>query len=319
MRVYFNAKQAALPPRSLLLLQSFKDHFGPRSDNSEACVLKDDTAVSRLEVFLGLSGLNTGTTSDTAVFFGLCCAPKQMLGRNFLICLRPLAEELADFEARFAQVAEARPQWCSDILSNFERCIFVNEADLRASVGFSPWVELGLAANVPVRLPRPRLSLEGGGLDVAIFLHDPDQMQAAQAVHDALPRMVRAHLVQPDDSTQFVHRHAASTVHIHCGYDGVQDTPLITPFDSVVSGIYTIMQGEPGGLSKELHQLFDLRSYARCISAPEDIAKSCRQTYEKLLGLQESGVRFNPEIKRFETTNQQFFETCIQHLEEQLT
>lgn len=319
MRVYFNVTQAALTPRSLLLLQNLKEQFGPRSDNSDAYELKDDTGASRLELCLGISGLNTGYTPDTALFFGLCCAPKQMLGRNFLICLRPLADELAEFEARFPQLARAKPHWCSDIQGNFERCVFINETDLRASVGFSAWIELGLAAHVPVRLSRPRLLQDSTVLDVAIFVHDPEQLETAQEVQDALPEMVSAHLVLSDDSAEIVHRHAVSTVHIHCGYDRMKDTPLITPLDNAVSGIYTIMHGDRTKQSAVLSQLFDLRSYAQCLSWPDEIAKCCWQIHEKLLGLHEFGVRLDPEIKCFETVNQQFFETCIQRIEEQLT
>ena len=319
MRVHFHAGHAALSPRAALLLGTLKDHFGPRADNTDTIDIEDDIGAARLDLCLGLSGLTPGYAPDTALFFGLCCAPEHMMGRNFLVCLRPLAEELADFEVRFPQLAEGSANWCRDILRNFERCIFVNEADLRASVGFSPWIELALAANLPVRLPRPRLSRDDHALDIAIFVHDPACHEEAEAVRASLPGAARPHLVTVDDTAETVQQHASSAVHIHCGYSEAHSTPLITPFDSVISGIYCLTHGAATDLSSVLRQLFELRSYTQAYITPDDIGRACANTHEKLLGLRDAGVRFNPEIKRFETANQQFFETCIHRLEEQLT
>lgn len=319
MRVYFHQGAATLSARAALLRQTLKDHFGPRAENSTTLEIADDADAARLELFLGLSGLHTGHGPDVSLFFGLTCAPEQMLGRNFLVCLRPLAEELADFERRFPQLTRESPQWCRDILRNFERCIFVNEADFRASVGFSPWVEMALAANVPVRLPRPRLSHDDHALDVAIFVHDAGARDQAAELHRALAAVSQPHLIQLDDPAELLSRHANSALHIHCGYAEAQDTPLINPFDSIVSGVYCMVYGQPGGLSSVLRQLFELRSYTQCYNSIDDLTRATQKTHERLLGLRESGVRFNPEIKRFETANQQFFEACIHRLEEQLT
>ncbi|MEX0311046.1 MAG: hypothetical protein AB3N17_12480 [Tateyamaria sp.] len=319
MKVYFQADDAALPARAGLLLQTLKAHFGPRAENGEALEIVEETGAARLDLLLGLSGLAPSHTSDTTLFFGLGCAPGQMLGENYLVCLRPLTDELLDFEARFPDLAESGPHWCIDVLRNFRRCIFVNESDLRASVGFSPWISLGLAGNVPVSLPRRRLSEESDTLQVAIFVHDLDCLEDGRQIMDTLPDTVRAHLVVPSDPVETVRAHASSAIHVHCGYTEAQATPLISPFDSVVNGNYCKVLGLPSDLNAVLRQLFELRSYTQTYATPVETAKACWQTHEKLRGLREAGLRFNPEIKRFETANQQFFETSIQRLEEQLT
>ncbi len=321
MKVYFPSKaDDGLSARARLLQDTLKNYFGPRADNADAPVVIEETDPGALSLLLGMRSLSQGYTPHQSLFVGLHCAPRQMTGRNTLICMRPLRDELAMFAERYPEVTTLGSGWCRDLLRNFARCIFVDHTHFRASVGFAPWVNLALAPHVPVRLPVPPLPASAEGeMEVAIFVHDPLLGARGEELVERLGRVAKPRIVTasapPTDGMMAL---AHAPVHIHCGYNERQQTPLLTPFDSTVSGVYTVIYDDPTKLRAILRQLLEQRSYATCVNNPDEVHRITRQVADLLSGLKEAGVRFNPEVKRFETLNQKFFENCIQRIEEQV-
>lgn len=321
MKVYFpSVADSGLSARALLLQDTLEAYFGPRADNADAPVVVEETNQGALDLLVGMRSLSQGYTRHQSLFVGLHCAPRQMTGRNTLICLRPLRDELAIFAERHPDVTALGSGWCRDLLRNFARCIFVDHTHLRASVGFAPWVNMALAPHVPVRLPVSSLSTSTGSkIEVAMFVHDAQPSERVEELTEKLARVAKVKTVMaktmPADGLKSF---ANVPIHVHCGYDERQPTPLLTPFDSTVSGIYTIVHDKPENIRGTLRQLLEQRSYATCINNIEEAKRLTQRIADMLSSLKEAGMRFNPEIKRFESLNHKFFENRIQRIEEQV-
>lgn len=305
-----DASGEATPLRRKLLGDTLFEYLRSRADATEASVMADDLAAGSETLFLGLGALPPKRDAAHRIFLGLTAAPQKMLGRNTLVCLRPLAEELEALAARQPGLAEASAMWCGDVLANFDCCVFVEYSDYRASVGFEPWIPLHMAQGFPVLLglaPPPKDTPP-----VCVFVHSSEDevVEDAQTACAALEVygdviMVTSQTAPPEQVLE------PGGIHLHFGYSRFRTKAVLTPYDSLANGNYCIVFSASEKLSDNLLKHIGLRSYAEVLSDPDDLVSRVRKIKERVSSFNSAGLRFNPEIARFNAMNHQIFESAF--------
>lgn len=307
--------ELSLNLRARLLEKTCLEQFGPRSENAGSFDLAETSDPGALDLLLGLGGLATARNAKSTAFCGLIAAPEQMLGKNVLICLAPLAEELNMLLARHPALGDASGGWCRGVLQAFERCIFLNPSDLRASIGFSPWCDLRLAPHFPIRLDMP--VAPSATPPVYVFAHTQEAARQATGLCETLAPHTRVSVVShdigpPQDTIQ------PGGVHIHYGYDHRYPVAVLSPFDSIINGNYCHIIDPPDPLDDGLYRALSVRSYAETHTTTDSLVRAVVATIVRIQNISRAGLRFNPEIARYDTMNHQLFDECFAQFDQEL-
>lgn len=304
--------------RSGLLERCLRTHFVPRASNPDATDLQDATEGEPLAGLMGLNAFEPARKPGRGVFVGIAAAPEAMLGENTLVCCNSLPAELAALRTRFPELADAPLSWCRDVLKSFRRCVFLDPADFAESVGFSPWIEMRLVSQFLIRLDEAE---EARGAEAApsvqIFRHGPQAEEDVAALVEELEGLCPVEVFTHDGPAP-EGRFSAADIHIHCGYTSRGRAAVLTPFDSLANGAYCILLGRAGEMGQDLQQALRPRSYAGVTETPEDALDMVESILDRIEGVRLSGMRFNPEIRRYDTMNHQFFEASFKRLNMQI-
>lgn len=313
---YSKAPDEQAPLRIRLTEQALRAHFDTVSSAAGVEILDESHDPEAMDLMLALSALEPGNVTDTAVFIGLTCAPEKMLGRNVLVCARPLGEELESLAERYPSLADRASGWMRDVLANYQRCVFVSRSDLAASTAFAPWIELDLVSQFPLTLPAgPTLV---SPMPVQIFLHDPDMAGAAEAMRAALAPKTEVTIVSSDTPTPALQDFDTGAIHVHCGYSKARQAVAIAPEDSVANGLYCLMVGDWRPLGGALVNAIKERSYAEFLDDPTAAVRAIEAILDRIEGLARSGLRLNPEIRRFAIMNHQLVEQAAADLDKKV-
>lgn len=302
--------------RSALLEHCLRTHFVPRATNPGKTDLTDATQGEPLSGLMGLNAFETAKKPEQGVFVGISAAPEAMLGDNTLICCNSLPAELAALQTRFPELEKAPLNWCRDVLKSYRRCVFLDPADFAESIGFSPWIEMSLVSQFLVRLEDQEVGDTPPA--VQIFQHGPQAEDDVATLVEDLEGLCPVTVFTQDSPAAAEGRFSAADIHIHCGYTSRGRAAVLTPFDSLANGAYCIVLGEAGDLDQELQQALRPRSYAEVLETPEDVMDMVDAVLDRIEGVRQSGMRFNPEIKRYDTMNHQFFEASFKRLNMQI-
>lgn len=298
--------------RSLLLRQSLRDWCGSRRQARFTGTDDLPDGATPVAVLAGLSAFAPARHARTALFVGLANAPEAHLGRNILVCARPLRAEIEDFGLRLAAGGETGlpDLWWRSLLRNFHCAILLDRSDFAASAGFAPWIPLVLADRFPVVLPR---RTDTAGADhVLILNHDPAaDAQQMRRSYGALAETARLSVLSPETPAPAdLAEMLAAPVHIHHGYSNHQRATGLSPFDSLANGIYTVVlppeEATLGAVGHELQQEAATRGYALLTADRTAALAFARRALDRLAMLARGNMHINPEIQRLERLNAEY-------------
>lgn len=307
--------------RMRLLEKSLRSYLKKNAQRLSATISdidEDDRGISTLEA---LSALPSAKNAELSVFVGLGNAPESMLGRNLLVCTRPLTEELEDFAARHAGNMDGSPNWARNLLANFDSVILLSRHDFRRSSGFARWVPVILSGRFPVILERPARRC---ALRAVILQHDPKTgAKAAADLVAALSPLCDLRLVPAPDGEPGAEQDILDAdIHVHVGYRDIGKPTAITPFDSLAAGYYTSILLSSSQSRVDLGHALEheaaLRTYVDIADTVEMAVASCSNMIRRLGAMQSQGFHVNPELGRFARLNENYLSACQKRFEEQL-
>lgn len=246
------------------------------------------------------------------VFVGINGDAEAHLGRDILFCTRPLPEELADFARRHDLCLAKDGDWCRKILSSFERVVFLDRFHFAASVGFAPWARLALVDRFPIRLenilpaatPRdkPRVLL----LDHRL----PEKKNTPiEELYARLADKVDLCTLSGDETYDQALGKLGADIHLHHGFSNHR-AATISPFDSTVNGIYTIvlpeMQEKALMVGNEFTEQAAARSYVEIAHDQDDAIRHASGMAARVAAIVASRSPFNPELRRHRALNLDF-------------
>ena len=275
----------------------------------------DDPAV--LDGLERLSALPQGRQADPLLSVGLVAHRDLPGARAFLICTRPLAAELEAFARRRFGAASDPGDWVPGILALFDRIVFLDRFDLAESLGFAAWAKLTLADRFPLRI-EARRGMEGPVRVLAID-HDGTAAERLNALGDQCRMEVLDPAAAAAEKTPS--EALSADIHVHLGYSS-HARAVVTPFDSILGGVYTVVRPADEGkqiiLGDRLKALIAERSYA-CIAEPgTDLAGIVAGVVRRVATIRRSGAHANPETARFQRSNDDLLAERIGAFREQV-
>jgi len=299
MKVHFRQVCEGRDARALMQEDSLRALF---TKDAGAEVVEAATEDPDSRLFRDLPGFAPGP--GRATFIGLANLPQQMLGRNWLICTRPLGVELADFAARNGLNLDDSAGWVVPLLRNFEATVFLDIATFNASKGYSPWSRLHVAPNFPVVPQVTDASFDKAR--IALILHAP--LQADSKLSAQLAELGTVRTVDTD-TTAIAAREAlaGSNVHVHVGYSPQAPVTGMSPFDSAMSRTYTAVlaegPNEPAQYGEYLPKVMAARTYCAIAHSPVGAIEVCETMIDRFTVMARNGFRLNPELVSYGRDN----------------
>lgn len=299
MKVHFSHATSGQNARALMLAHSLRTLFTKDAGVQVIDGAAEDTA-SRL--FRDLPAFPPAP--GASAFVGLVNLPAEMLGRNWVICTRPLSAELADFAARNGLDAENAAGWALPLLKNFEAVIFADIAPFNASKGYTPWVPLQVAPNLPVDVVASTSDFSKAR--IALICHQPVADDAS--LNQRLSALGEVTVVTAQ-TPAVTARDALSTanMHVHLGYSPQAEVTGMSPFDSAMNRIYTVLVGdgpdEPAQFGEYISNVMATRTYCSIAHSPAGAIDICQTMIDRFSVMARNNFRINPELAAYGRDN----------------
>jgi hypothetical protein len=291
----------SLSLRGRLLAQALRAHLQRRGDTLVAPVPRQ-TGIRAVQDTATRAALPATPHAPQVATLGLGLPQALRHGPATLLLTQPLCAELETFGGPDAwQAAGTLPL----VLQGYSRAILTDRADVADSVGFAPWIPLALADGFPVTATLPALRIGDGAAPRILLLdHGAPRGQA-----DVLRRAL-ADLPCPLRSVSHSSDHATmgaglvADLHLHLGFGPDRPVAGLSPFDSLLSGAYTLVLPAPGlGAGPALRSLCAARSYGDLAPGLSELETRARAFLGRLGAIRSTGESQNPELARFATQN----------------
>ena len=289
----------SLSLRGRLLGQSLRAHLHRRGDRLIPPVPRQ-TGIRAVETIATLAALPPRPQAHTEVSLGLGLPQALRDGPAVLVLTQSLSAELETFGPPEAWAAAGTLPL---VLQGYTRAILTDRADVADSVGFAPWIPLALADGVPVQVPLPARS-EDAAPRVLVLDHGAPQGQA-DVLRRALQRDgIPVRLVTRDSDHATMGAGLVADLHLHLGFGPDRAVAGLSPFDSLLSGAYTLVLPAPGhGAGKALRSLCAARSYGDLAPNLSELERRTHAMLDRLAAIRATGDSQNPELARFAALN----------------
>ncbi|MCK0151970.1 hypothetical protein MWU54_18140, partial [Marivita sp. S6314] len=285
--------------RGRLMAQALRSHLHRRGHVLAPSVPRA-TGARAVQDALTLAALPPRPHAPHTVSLGLGLPQALAQGPATLLLTQALSAELETFGGPNAWSAAGTLPL---VLQGYSRAILMDRADVAASVGFAPWIPLALADRFPVTAPLP-----GGTPEtpprILILDHNAPTGQAEVlrgALHD-LDAAIR--IAAPDSDHAGMGAGLTADLHLHLGFGEDCAITAFSPFDSLLSGAYTLVLPADGhGAGQTLRSLCAGRSYVDLAPNLSELEARARTMTGRLHAIRHSGDRQNPETARFAAAN----------------
>lgn len=283
--------------RGRLLAQALRSHL-QRRGHTLAPAVPRETGAQAVQNSLTLAALPSRPHAPQTLSLGLGLPQALAQGPATLLLTQSLYAELETFGGANAYTAAGTLPL---LLQGYTRAILMDRADVAASVGFAPWLPLALADRFPVTATRPKPA-DDSPPRVLILDHGAPTGQAEvlrRAFRDIPVRIVRADSDHADMGAGLI-----ADLHLHLGFGPDRAITAFSPFESLLSGAYTLVLPADGhGAGKTLRGLCAGRSYVDLAPTLSALRTKAHTMLGRLQAIRQSGDRQNPETARFAAAN----------------
>lgn len=285
--------------RGRLLAQALRSHLQRRGHRLAPSVPRE-TGAQAVQDTLTLAALPPRPHAPKTVSLGLGLPQALAQGPATLLLTQSLFAELETFGGPSAWSAAGTLPL---VLQGYTRAILTERADMAASVGFAPWIPLALADRFPVQATLPADT--GDATPRILILDHGAPTGQAEVLRRALRNTGAAlRIAAPDSDHADMGAGLVADLHLHLGYGEGRAVTAFSPFDSLLSGAYTLVQPARGvGAGKTLRGLCSGRSYVDLAPSLSDMESRARTMLDRLGAIRRSGGRQNPETARFSAMN----------------
>jgi len=283
--------------RGRLLAQALRSHL-QRRGHTLAPAVPRCTGAQAVQDTLTLAALPPRPHARDTVSLGLGLPQALEQGPATLLLTQSLFAELETFGGPNAWSAAGTLPL---VLHGYSRAILTDRADVAASVGFAPWIPLALADRFPVQATLPGRAQDAPAR-ILILDHGAPAGQA-EVLRRAFPdRPVR--IARPDSDHADMGAGLTADLHLHLGFGEGRAITALSPFDSLLSGAYTlVLPAEGMGAGQTLRGLCSGRSYVDLAPNLSELETRARTMLGRLHAIRQSGDRQNPETARFAALN----------------
>lgn len=285
--------------RGRLVAQSLRSHLQRRGHTLVPAVPRA-TGAQAVQDTMTLAALPPRPHAPQAVSMGLGLPAALAKGTATLLLTHSLLAELETFGGPDAWTATGTLPL---ILQGYSRVILTERADVAASVGFAPWVPLALSERFPVHATLP-----SGTPDtpprVLILDHGAPagQVEVLRRAFQSADIPVR--VATPDCDHADMGAGLIADLHLHLGFGPDRAITAFSPFDSLLSGAYTlVLPTEGAGAGQTLRGLCAGRSYVDLAPSLSDLEAKAHTMLDRLNAIRRSGDAQNPETARFSALN----------------
>lgn len=297
----------SLSLRGRLLGHALRAHLHRRGDTLVPAVPRQ-TGLKAVQDTATLAALPPTPHAPQTASLGLGLPEALRHGPATLLLTQPLCAELETFGPPKAwESAGTLPL----VLQGYTRAIVIDRADVAGSIGFAPWLPIALADRFPVtadlppaqiqaQIPaQPRTSPRLLILDHGAPTGQADVLRRALSDLEAPLRCVTQ-----DSDHATMGAGLVADLHLHLGYGPDRPVTGLSPFDSLLSGAYTLILPAPGcGAGQALRTLCAARSYGDLAPSLSELAARARSFLDRLTAIRSAGEAQNPELDRFATLN----------------
>jgi hypothetical protein len=286
--------------RGRLLSQSLRAHLQRRGDTLLPPVPRQ-TGRRAVQDTLTLAAMPARAHRQVAVSIGLGLPDALQTGPALLLLTQSLCAELETFGTpEDWQAAGTLPL----VLSGYSRAILCDRADVAESVGFAPWIALALADRVPVDAPVPATLAADTPPRILLLDHGAPAGQAG-VLRRALGDLdCQLRIVTRDSDFATMGAGLMADLHLHLGYGPDRPVTGFSPFDSLLSGAYTLVLPAPGhGAGQVLRSLCAGRSYGDLAPSLSELEARARMMLARIRAIRVAGDSQNPELARFAAVN----------------
>lgn len=289
----------SLSLRGRLLGQSLRAHLQRRGATLVAPVPRQ-TGARAVQDSMTLAALPPRPHARPTVSLGLGLPEALRHGPATLLLTQSLGAELESFGGPGAwDAAGTLPL----VLQGYSRAVLTDRADVAGSVGFAPWIPLALADRVPVQVALPALG-PATAPRILLFDHGAPAGQA-EVLRRALGDLdVALRSVTHDSDHATMGAGLVADLHLHLGFGPDRPVAGLSPFDSLLSGAYTLILPAPEhGAGKTLRALCAARSYGDLAPSLSEMNARARFFLDRLTAIRAAGEAQNPELARFAALN----------------
>lgn len=285
--------------RGRLLSQSLRRHLHRRG-NTLVPACPRQTGAQAVQDTLTLAALPPRPHARQTVSLGLGLPQALEHGPATLLLTQSLCAELETFGGPGAWTAAGTLPL---VLQGYSRAILLERADVAASVGFAPWIPLALADRFPVQATLPN-GAPGTPPRILILDHGAPPGQGDVLRRALAGSGLPTRLISPDHDHGEIGAGLIADLHLHLGFGQGGAVTAFSPFDSLLSGAYTLILPARGmGAGKALRGLCEGRSYVDLAPSLSELEARARTMLARLHAIRQSGDMQNPEIARFAGAN----------------
>jgi hypothetical protein len=290
----------ALSLRGRLLSQAIRAQLHRRGDTLLPPVPRR-TGAQAVQDTLTLAALPPRPHATPALSLGLGLPQALCHGPATLLLCRSLGDELETFgDARAWEAAGTLPL----VLQGYSRAILFERADMAGSVSFAPWIALALADRFPVLADLPRETGPATPPRILLFDHGAPEGQA-EVLRRALSDLeTPLRLVHAGSDHAGMGAGLVADLHLHLGFGPDRAVTGLSPFDSLLSGAYTLVLPATGhGAGPVLRALCAARSYGDLAPNLSELELRARAMLARITAIRKGGDPQNPELARFAALN----------------
>jgi len=285
--------------RGRLLAQSLRSHLQRRGHTLVPSVPRQ-TGTQAVQDTLILAALPPRPHAPPTLSLGLGLNRALQNGPATLLLTQSLSIELETFGGADAWSAAGTLPL---VLQGYTRAILTDRADVAASVGFAPWIPLALADRFPVTATLPTGAADSPPR-ILILDHGAPPGQAEVLRRALVTSDLPVRLVSPDSDHAEIGAGLIADLHLHLGFGPDRAITVFSPFDSLLSGAYTlVLPADGAGAGQTLRGLCSGRSYVDLAPTLSDLETRARTMLDRLTAIRRSGDRQNPETTRFAAAN----------------
>ena len=289
--------------RGRLLAQSLRSHLQRRGHILAPSVPRA-TGAQAVQDTLTLAALPPRPHAPQTVSLGLGLPQALEHGPATLLLTQSLFAELETFGGPNAWTAAGTLPL---VLQGYTRAILTERADVAASVGFAPWIPLALADRFPVIATLPSGTSDDPPR-ILILDHGAPTGQAEvlrRALATSAPTSdLPMRIISPNNDHAEIGAGLIADLHLHLGFGPDRAVTAFSPFDSLLSGAYTLVLPADGVAAGDtLRGLCAGRSYVDLAPNLSGLEARARTMLGRLQAIRHSGDRQNPETARFAAVN----------------
>ncbi|MCL3883966.1 hypothetical protein [Marivita sp. GX14005] len=289
-----------LPLRGRLLGQALRAHLKRRGETLLTPVPRR-TGARAVQDTMTLAALPARPQGRAAVSLGLGLPQALQHGPATLLLTASLADELHSFAGPEAFAAAGTLPL---VLQGYGRAIVIDRADMAGSVGFAPWITLELADRFPVDAALPEAAAPGAPPRILILDHGAPAGQAEVLRRALSSEAAQIRIAHAQSDHAAMGAGLVADLHLHLGYGPDRAITALSPFDSLISGAYTLVLPDAGQRAgPDLRKLCAARSYGDLAPGLSELETRARAMLARIRAIRDTGARQNPEQARFAAQN----------------